>query len=200
MGGMSMMPSLTANEAAMEYLLSRRSRPPKHLGPDAPDAGTLEQILTAASRVPDHGKLEPWRFLVLERAACERMALALVERGTALGIDADKLAKGADAYRNRGMVIAVVQSPKASEKIPEWEQSASAACVCLGVVNAALASGWGAVWLTGWASTDEVFLSQTLGLKTPETVMGFIHIGNETAPPMDRPRPDVSSKITRITS
>lgn len=94
------------------------------------------------------------------------------------------------------LAVAVVAAPKASEKIPEHEQALSAGAVCLSLLNAALAAGWGANWLSGWAATDQPFLSATLGLREREWVAGFIHLGSETAPPPDRPRPDVAALTT----
>ena len=88
-----------------------------------------------------------------------------------------------------------LSSPKPSEKIPDWEQTLSAGAVCLSLVNATLAAGWGANWLTGWAARDPEILAH-LGAAAPEFVAGFIHIGAETAAPPDRPRPDVAA-ITR---
>ena len=89
-------------------------------------------------------------------------------------------------------------SPKPSEKIPAWEQAHSAAAACLSAVNAALALGWGACWLTGWLSEDRAFLGAGLGLDAHETVAGFIHIGRETAVPSERPRPDVAALTTWV--
>ena len=181
------------NPDAMAFLLSRRSRPAKTLRAPAPDRTALEPILTAAARSPDHGKLEPWRFVVLERGALDRLAALVEERGPELGQDADQIAKAASAYRDSQLAVVVVEVQKPSVKIPAIEMTYSACAVCLALLNAALASGWGANWLSGWASHDRAFVEQGLGLAEHERVAGIIHIGTETSAPPERPRPDLDA-------
>ncbi|GAB4285690.1 MAG: nitroreductase [Roseovarius sp.] len=177
------------NPAAMEFLLSRRSRPAKTLRPPAPDDATLRRILTAAARSPDHGKLEPWRFIVLRGAALERLA-ALVERlGPELGRGPEEVAKARAQFADPPLCVAVIEVHKPSDKVPPIEQSYSAGAVCLGLLNAALAAGFGANWLTGWPVYAPRFLTEGLGLAENERVAGLIHIGTETAAPPERPRP-----------
>ncbi|EEX12651.1 nitroreductase family protein [Citreicella sp. SE45] len=183
----------TPNPAAMEFLLSRRSRPAKTLTGPAPDRAALMPILTAAARSPDHGKLEPWRFVVLEGAALERLAAAALARGEALGLDPDVAAKGQKQFADSHLCVAVIESPKESPKIPAIEQTYSAGAVCLGLLNAALASGWGANWLTGWIAEDRPFVENELGLAPHERIAGFLHLGTETSAPPDRPRPDLDA-------
>ncbi|MEY8096036.1 nitroreductase [Falsihalocynthiibacter sp. S25ZX9] len=187
------------NPAAMEFLLSRRSRPSKTLTFPIPSAQDLHPILTAAARTPDHGKLEPWRFIVLADAALPRLAELTDQRGAALGLDDEKRAKSKAQFATAGLVVAVVSSPKPSEKVPYLEQVYSAGAVCLALVNAALASGWGANWLTGWMAYDPEILTEGLGLGEGETVAGFIHLGTETSMPPDRPRPDLAAITTWVT-
>lgn len=186
------------NPAAMEFLLSRRSRPAKTLTFPVPTKQDLQPILTAAARTPDHGKLEPWRFIVLTDAALPRLADLTDQRGLALGIDPEKRAKATAQFATAGLVVAVVSAPKPSEKIPHLEQVYCAGAVCLALVNAALASGWGANWLTGWMAFDPEFLTTGLGLEAGETVAGFIHIGTETSAPPERPRPDLMAITTWV--
>ena len=188
------------NPDALDFLLTRRSRPAKTLTTPVPDRTALLVMLTAAARSPDHGKLEPWRFIVLEHAALQRLADLAETRGAALGVDPDKRDKGVRQYRDAGLAIAVISSPKPSDKIPRIEQIHSAGAVCLALLNGALASGWGANWLTGWASHDAEFCAQGLGLRDGETVAGLIHIGTETATPPDRPRPDLDAITTWVTA
>lgn len=183
----------TPNPAAMEFLLTRRSRPAKTLTTPVPTRDQLLPILTAAARTPDHGKLEPWRFIVLEGAALQRLAALAAARGEALGKDADQIEKGRRQYADAALAVGVIEVQRPSEKIPALEQTYSAGAVCLALLNAALASGWGANWLSGWASHDAVFREQGLGLAPNERIAGFIHIGTETSPPPDRPRPDISA-------
>jgi nitroreductase len=155
-------------------------------------------LLTTAARTPDHGKLEPWRFIVLEKQAMMRLAGMIPDRGAALHIDPEKVTKAVDQYAKADLAIAVVNSPKPSDKVPEIEQTYSAGAVCLSLLNAALASGWGANWLSGWASHDRAFIQDGLGLGDHETIAGFIHIGTETSAPPERPRPDITAITTWI--
>lgn len=187
-----------ARPEALEFLLTRRSRPARMLRAPAPDGDTLARLLTAATRVPDHGKLEPWRFLVIEPAALQRLGAWVAEHGTALGMEAEKVAKDAQTFAGSPLVVAVVSSPKPSEKIPQIEQTLSAGAVCLSLVNAALAQGFGACWLTGWPAFDRRFLTGELGLAAHESIAGFIHIGSSDAAPPERPRPDVAALVTRL--
>jgi nitroreductase len=200
MGVMSDAPPLLPNPAALDFLLTRRSRPPRMLGTRAPDAETLRLVLTAAARVPDHGKLEPWRFLVLERAACQRLAALTRTRGAELALDVDRIEKAATGFAEAPLIVAVISSPKPHPMVPETEQQASAAAVCLSLVNASLAAGWGAVWLTGWRAADRPFLTQGLELFPHETVAGYIHIGDEARVPPDRPRANIDAITTWVRS
>ena len=184
------------NPAALDFLLTRRSRPAKTLTPPVPDRATLDTLLTAAARSPDHGKLEPWRFIVLEKDALQRLAKAVPAVGARLGKDDDQIQKMVAQLANGDLAVAVVASPKESEKIPHAEQLLSAGAVCLAMLNAALASGWGANWLSGWASHDREFLRENLGLDDHESIAGFIHIGTERMTPPERPRPDIGAITT----
>lgn len=180
-----------ANPAAFEFLQTRRSRPAKTLTLPIPDRSVVETLLTLAARSPDHGKLEPWRFIVLARDALLRLGAAVPETGAALGKDAEQIAKMKAQFDTAHLVIAVVATPRPTEKVPEIEQVLSAGAVCLALVNAGLAAGWGANWLTGWASHDRDFVERHLGLNPDEFVAGFIHLGTETQTPPERPRPNV---------
>jgi len=192
------MPKL--NQAALDFLLTRRSRPAKTLTGPVPDRDTVRMLLTAAARSPDHGKLEPWRFIVLEAAALERLAGLVAERAPVLAIAPDKIEKAISLYRDAELAVAVVSSPKPSDKVPRIEQVYSAGAVCLALLNAALAAGWGANWLSGWASHDRVFITQGLALADHETIAGFIHLGTESVAPPERPRPDVDAITTWISA
>ncbi|MEN8919885.1 MAG: nitroreductase family protein, partial [Octadecabacter sp.] len=138
----------TRNQAALDFLLTRRSRPAKTLRAPVPDRATLEVLLTAAARTPDHGKLEPWRFIVLEKPALTRLAAMIPARADALDIPEDKLDKAIAQYRDADLAVVVVDSPAASDKVPQIEQTYSSGAVCLSLLNAALAAGWGANWLS----------------------------------------------------
>jgi nitroreductase len=184
------------NPAALEFLLSRRSRPAKTLGLPVPTPEQLMPILTAASRSPDHGKLEPWRFIVLQGAALRRLGNDVRSRATAMGLEAEQADKGAQQFETGHLAVAVIEVRKPTDKIPELEQTYAVGGVCLALLNAALASGWGANWLSGWPSHDRGFMMQALGLAPHERIAGFIHIGTETSAPPDRPRPDLDQIVT----
>ncbi|MDX8353763.1 nitroreductase [Cognatiyoonia sp. IB215182] len=184
------------NPQALDFLLTRRSRPAKTLTTPVPDKATIEKLLKAAARTPDHGKLEPWRFIVLTKPALARLATLVGARGAALGMEEDKIAKAQAQYADADLAIAVISAPKRSEKIPQIEQIYSAGAVCLALLNAALAAGWGANWLSGWPSHERDFIRDGLGLADHETVAGLIHIGTETSAPPERPRPDLAAITT----
>ncbi|MBY6066816.1 nitroreductase family protein [Leisingera aquaemixtae] len=184
------------NDAALEFLLSRRSRPAKTLVAPAPTRDELLPILTAAARSPDHGKLEPWRFIVVEQPAMARLAALTEDAGKRLGKSPEDIAKGRSQFDQGQLAVVVVEVQKDSPKVPAVEQTYSAGAVCLALLNAALASGWGANWLTGWASHDAGFCAAAFGLAENERVAGIIHIATESAAPPERPRPDLDAMTT----
>ncbi len=186
------------NDMALDFLLTRRSRPAKTLDKTAPDNDTLTTLLTAAARTPDHGKLEPFRFVIIRTNAQDRLAAAVAAGMTEAGEDPEKVEKQSRAMTYGGVIVTVVCSPKASEKVPAWEQHLAAGGACLALLNATLAAGWGANWLTGWAAQSRSFMATQLGLSDQEFVAGFIHIGGETVAQSDRPRPDVAALTTTI--
>ncbi|MEP5154140.1 nitroreductase family protein, partial [Planktotalea sp.] len=145
---------------------------------------------------PDHGKLEPWRFIVIEGAAMDRLAELAKKRGEALGYDDEKQTKGAAQFATGNLAIVVVEVQKPSEKVPALEQTYAVGGVCLALLNAALASGWGANWLSGWPSHDREFIETGFGLEQHERVAGIIHIGTEKMAPPERPRPDLDAITT----
>lgn len=185
-----------ARPEVLDFLLTRRSRPAKTLGLPVPTPAALAPLLEAAARSPDHGKLEPWRFVVLQKAALDRLAALTDDLGAAKGLEPERREKARRQFADADLAIAVVAAPVPSEKVPEVEQILSAGAVSLALLNAALASGWGANWLTGWMATDRAFLSRGLGCADHEFVAGFIHIGTETSAPPERPRPDLDLKTT----
>jgi nitroreductase len=180
------------NPAALTFLANRRSRPAKLFALPVPTAEALTDILTIASRVPDHGKLEPWRFVVIAQDAFARLATLAADHARSLGADPDQIAKGRGQYDLGLLAVVVIASPKPSEKVPVSEQTLSAGALCMNIVTTAEAAGWGACWLTGWPAHDAVFTAAAFGTAAHETVAGIIHIGTPAptdAP--DRPRPDV---------
>ncbi len=186
------------NPQALDFLLTRRSRPAKTLTTPVPDRTTLLKLLTAAARCPDHGKLEPWRFIVLERAALLRLADLAEARGAALNRAPEDIAKARKQYNDGHLAVAVIEVQKPSDKIPAIEQTYSAGAVCLSLLNAALAAGWGANWLSGWPAHDPRFAAEGLGLQDNERIAGLIHLGTETSAPPERPRPDLDTITTWV--
>ena len=188
------------NPAVMDFLLNRRSRPAKTLQAPVPSRDELLPILTAAARSPDHGKLEPWRLIVIQGAAMDRLAELARTRGAALGHDDEKTTKGAAQFVTGELAVVVIEVQKPSEKVPAIEQTYAVGGVCLALLNAALASGWGANWLSGWPSHDRGFVEDGFGLAAHESVAGIIHIGTEKMAPPERPRPDLDAITSWISA
>lgn len=186
------------NDEVLRFLLTRRSRPPKTLAAPAPGRDEIATLITAAARVPDHGKLEPWRFIVLEKPALERLAAAAAAYAAAADLPEDQAAKGVAQFAQSPLCVAVIAVPRPTDKVPQIEQTLSVGAACLGLVNAALAAGWGAGWLSGWVAHDLGFAGPAFGLAEGEWVAGLVHIGSETAPPPERPRPDLDRIVSWV--
>lgn len=180
------------HQQAIEFMRKRRSCPTVMLTTPVPDDEELTQMLVTASRVPDHGKLEPWRFIVIKRKAMKRLADSLILRGDELGKAASLVRKAALVFSEANLIVAVVESPKVEAKIPLIEQTLSSGAVCLSLVNVALASGWGATWVTGFGAHDPIYRESELGLDQHERIAGFVHIGTPTNQPSERPRPEIN--------
>ncbi|HEU6442872.1 MAG TPA: nitroreductase [Microvirga sp.] len=184
---------------SLSRLLTRRSVPPRWLGGPGPSAEEIETMLTAAARVPDHGKLVPWRFILIEGEARQRMGEILVNAFLADNPDADseKVAVERERFSKAPLVVAVVSRTVPHVKIPEWEQVLSAGAVCMNLLNAATALGYGASWLSGWACFDRRVLD-ALGLAPNERIAGYVHIGTAKEKPTDRDRPNLAEIVTRF--
>jgi nitroreductase len=184
---------------ALKLLTTRRSFKPVELAGPAPSAAELDTLLTIASRVPDHGKLTPWRFIVFEGDARAAAGDAIAAAFAAKYPDAK--AEHIEAERNRftraPLVVAVVSRATPHVKIPEWEQVLSAGAAAMNLVLAAHALGYGASWITEWYAYDRSVLD-ALGLAPHERIAGFIHIGRPPGVPEDRPRPPLSEIATRF--
>jgi nitroreductase len=184
---------------SLDRLQTRRSVPPRWLGEPGPSAEELQTLLTVAARVPDHGRLTPWRFILIEGEARHRMGetLANAFKTDNPDADADKVAAERDRFTLAPLIVAVVSRASPHMKIPDWEQVLSAGAVCMNLLNAATALGYGAVWLTGWAAYDRRVLD-TLGLAPEERIAGFIHLGTSKEKPAERARPDLVDIVTRF--
>ena len=159
----------------------------------------LTRLLTIAARVPDHGKLAPWRFIVFEGDARERAGLAIAEIYAADHPDADEKRLTVERMRlcHAPVVVAVVSRAAPHIKIPEWEQVMSAGAVAMNLTLAAVAMGFATSWLTEWYGYDHRVLAQ-LGLTPNEKMAGFIHIGTATMAVEDRVRPVLSELVSRF--
>ncbi|WP_168076266.1 nitroreductase [Caulobacter sp. SSI4214] len=184
---------LEASPEVVTFLARRRSASAMSLAAPGPDPEQLSEILRLAARVPDHGKLAPWRFVILRGAAKDVFA----ERITALADNQANPAKANAALRKltRPPVCVAVISRFIPGDIPEWEQRQSAAAVCHQMLLAASALGWGANWITDWYSYDPR-ATAILGLAPDEKVAGFVYLGTSTEQPQERVRPDVAAITT----
>src|SRR3977135_357959 len=184
---------------ALELLQTRRSLKPIDLVGPSPSAAEVETLLTIASRVPDHGKLAPWRFIVFEGEArlAAGQAIETACRAKYPEAKPDQLDYERKRLARAPLVIAVVSRAGPHVKIPEWEQGLSAGAAAMSLVLAAHALGYGANWITEWYAYDRAVLD-ALGLKDNEKVAGFIHIGTPAHPPEDRPRPALAEIATRF--
>jgi nitroreductase len=183
----------------IELLRTRRSLKPVELTGPGPSPSDLETLLTIASRVPDHGKLTPWRFIVFEGEARHKAGDAIAAAFIAKYPDAKP--EQVDYERQRlaraPLVVAVVSRAAPHVKIPEWEQVLSSGAAAMNLVVAAHALGFGAAWITEWYSYDRSVLD-ALGLAPDEKITGFVHIGRPAQVPEDRPRPALADIVTHF--
>jgi len=183
---------------AIDLMKTRRSVKPIELSGPAPSAAEIDTLLTIASRVPDHGKLTPWRFIVFEGDARARAGetIAQVFKATHPEATADQVEFEKKRLARAPLVVAVVSRAAPHVKIPEWEQVLSAGAAAMSLVLAAHAHGFAANWITEWYAYDRHVLD-ALGLVANEKIAGFVHIGRPAQPPEDRPRPPLSDIVTR---
>src|SRR5256885_12477838 len=184
---------------ALEILKTRRSVKPIELNGPPPTPAELETLLTVASRVPDHGKLTPWRFIVFEGDARLKAGdtIAAVFCDKRPDATPDQVEHERRRLARAALVIAVVSRAGPHVKIPEWEQVLSAGAAAMNVVLAAHALGYAANWMTEWYAYDRRVLD-ALGLAPNERIAGFVHIGRPAQPPVDRPRPPLGEVVTRF--
>jgi nitroreductase len=182
---------------ALEFLKTRKSISAAFLAAPAPSDAQLAEILTIASRVPDHGKLTPWRFIVFKGDAGAKAGEVLARLYAVKNPEADekKLEEERKRLAQAPLVIAVVSRAAPHPKIPEVEQLLSAGNAAMNVVLAAHALGFAAQWTTGWIAYDEE-AGGILGLRPGERFVGFVHIGTPIAPPTDRPRPSIADVVS----
>ena len=183
----------------LQLLHHRRSTPSRLLSAPGPDAQQLQLMLESAVRVPDHGRLEPWRFLSIAGEQRQLLGELLARRGAQLNPAAAPAVSEKDRLRfsYAPLVIAVIARIKPGHRIPEQEQLLSAGAVCLSLLQAADALGFGAQWLTGWAAYDPV-IGERIGLQDGERIAGFIHIGTACERIGERERPDPRCLLSEL--
>ncbi|MGF1543688.1 MAG: nitroreductase [Parvularculaceae bacterium] len=192
-----------AREEVIDALARRRSTTADLLGPPGPDAATLDVMLRLAARAPDHRRVAPFRFVVLEGDARESVGETLARAYAAANPDAD----AARAEKERGrfarapVVVAVVSSVDLTHKTPEWEQILTAGAVCQNLLIAARAFGFAAQWLTEWCAYDDA-VTAALGLKSDERrrerIAGYVYLGTAREDPKERARPDMNAIVERL--
>lgn len=187
---------MTQPNNAYELLDRRISTPSRLLGMPGPTDGQLHRMLQSALRVPDHGKLTPWRVLAIRGDARHALGELLVQRQLERDpqTSAAVLDKDRQRFSHAPLVLTVIAQLRHGDRIPEQEQLLSGGCVCFSLLLAADAEGFGAQWLTGWAAYDPV-IARHLGLADDERVLGFIHIGTASERAPERTRPDVADKL-----
>lgn len=182
---------------ALPLLLSRRSGSAKSMTGPGPTEKELLLIFHAASRVPDHGKLAPWRFIVFEGNARARFGNVLADctRLDDLEASEERLRMERERFLRAPVVVAAVSRVREGIPIPEWEQILSAGAACFALVLAAHATGYVANWITEWCAYHPR-VREHLGLKSGERIAGFIYIGVPATPLEERKRPDPESLVT----
>ena len=189
------LPLPVPSPAFLDRLATRRSAPAQALIAPGPSEAELDRILTLGARTPDHGKLFPWRFVVLgpqARAQIAEQLAVLAELRDKPAKDQAVLAKLTAAP----VTVLVVSAPVPASK-PIWEQELSAGAVCMNLEHAAGGFGYSASWITDWYSYDPQGAA-LFGVGEDERIAGFIHIGTLAEPPLERPRPEMSAKVTRL--
>lgn len=174
-------------------LARRRSAPAQALGGPGPSPAEVEQILRLGARTPDHGKLFPWRFVIMGPQGRAALAAALLPLADSQP-DPGKARKVLAKLTAPPLTLLVISTPVEGHKVPVWEQQLSAGAVCMNLEHAADALGYSASWITDWYSYDPRALA-LLEVGAGEAVAGFIHIGTLAEPPLERPRPDLAAKV-----
>jgi nitroreductase len=179
----------------LSFMKRRRSVLAREMSGPPITADDLAEIVTIAARVPDHGKLAPWRFVHLDAAACNALAAATMKICLQDGKDEHAATEEGKRFLRAPTILCVISSPTPHPKIPDWEQYLSAGAVCYGALIAAQAKGYAAQWLTGWVAYDAQ-IGAMLGLAPAEKIAGFINIGHADKMPEDRPRPQLEQILS----
>jgi len=189
---------LNDTSSVLSLLRTRKSASAKAMTEPGPTPAQLAEILDIAVRVPDHGKLAPWRFILWEGEARNEFGEVMKARWQDLhpehGPESLDFVKG--MFLRAPAVLAVVSSAAVHPKIPVWEQQLSAGAVCMNILTAATALGLGCQWNSDWIAYDGE-IARAMGLKPHEKIAGLIYLGTPAAPLEDRPRPDATALLTR---
>jgi len=183
----------------ISFLSARRSMKPDRLAAPAPSPEELETIFTIASRVPDHKKLAPWRFIVIEGEARTKLGDVIAEACIAAEKEAPshvRLETERGRLQRAPMVIAAISRITQHRSAPEWEQVLSAGAACFNLCLAANALGYGTSWITEWIAYNKA-VGTALGLAENERVAGFIYVGTPMEAPSERERPALSDIVSR---
>jgi len=182
----------------LALLARRRSTKVGHLAEPGPSDEQVNALLRLAARVPDHGKLGPWRFVVIGGDARARAGEGLANViAQDEGVDDSRLAAARALLQRAPVCVMVVSSPVPSPKVPEWEQLLSSAAVCYGLLLSAHVMGFAGCWLTEWPTYD-ARARAALGLKEHERIAGFVYLGTAREPATERFRADVASRVSRL--
>ena len=184
----------------LDFINARRSTPSRQLGEPGPDAAQLDALLAAAIRVPDHGKLVPWRLLLVRGATRAQLGerFAQLHRRKEPDIAESVLTKDRERYTFAPLIVAAIARTEPDHpKVPVQEQLLSAGCVAYNLLLGAQALGFGAQWLTGWAAYDRD-AADLLGLASNEHVIGFVHIGTPREAAPERTRPAVADVVSEL--
>lgn len=184
------------SEETLRLLARRRSTPVAVIGEPGPARADLEALIRLAARAPDHRKLGPWRFVVFDGAAREKLGeiFADARQSPATHTQAE-LAEARALPMRAPAIVAVISAPVDDPKqTPFWEQELSAGAVCQNLLLAAAASGWAANWITEWPAYDRTVASR-LGLSPSERIAGFIYLGTAATQPVERQRPELPERL-----
>lgn len=190
------LPAPVASDELKRRLAARRSAPAQSLAAPGPSDAELDAVLELAARTPDHGKLFPWRFAVLSpafRARAAQALAALADRQPA----PDKARAVLSKLTAPPVSVLVISAPVDHAKIPPWEQELSAGAVCMNLEHAAGAFGYASSWITDWYSFDAE-AAAVFGVAEGERIAGFIHLGTPSEALLERPRPVMADKVTRL--
>jgi nitroreductase len=192
------LPPAQPSQAVLDFLARRRSAPIALVAGPGPSPSEVDEMLRLAARVPDHGKLAPWRFIVFEGEARERAGAALeaAARVSQTHLPEEVIVQERQRFLRAPVVVAVVSSLKPAPKIPEWEQRLSSAAVCLELLHAASAMGYAGAWLTEWCAYD-AGVDAAFGLTAVEKIAGYVYLGAAREPAPERVRPNVGELIKR---